>query len=106
MVCNLQGTILEIIWAGRKPLPLKTLKVMKIKLQELLKEFIEREYDLEEIHDVINPLFELYQQKKLMTQPCRDDMREFDYIDYDILQRAAKEALEDNYLDYDPEDLI
>lgn len=79
---------------------------MKIQLQALLKEFIEREYDLEEIYDVISPLVELHHQKKLMSLPCRDDFRDIDYIDYESLQRAAKEALEDNYLDYDPEDLI
>lgn len=105
--CLLDTSIKRLILflRGREPLPLKR-KGMKKELKELLNEFIERDFDLDEIDDVIGSLYDLQAQKRFMNDPKRNELRDMDYTDYDILLGFARVALAKYSLEYDPEDLI
>lgn len=79
---------------------------MKIKLQELLKEFIEGDFSLDDMTMVLSTLQAAKCAKRQTSNAERYDLREMYANDEQQIRRAATQVLRRYELDYELDDLI
>ena len=82
---------------------------MKIELQHLLNEFIERDFTIYEMHKVLDALLDLHEELRLRElYRKRQDFNMIKYTDRDIkiAKKEAKKILDEYSLEYELDELI